>query len=241
MIHMATNNSNFDYIKFLDIKNIDYFNYLVHIKNLQSVLKNGIYSRNYLIKNDIPFFRIDYESVQNQRIKNIRDKYGFHIHDYIPMFFSTHTPMLYLICNSKKEFFGHDDKNNEIGVNKNDIAILKLDRGILIKNGVKFSNKNCACHSVELFNDVKYLVKLNWHDITTKELPYSEWWSYPKIKYEQRIFRFNKSAEILAEKNIPPNFIKKIIVNNLEYANLECNHLLNVDIVCEDKNEFDWS
>ena len=148
--------------------------------------------------------------------------------------------MLYVICNPKKEHIGLDNNKERISVTRKDISILKIDRNILIENEVKFSNSNCACNIVELYNNVRHLDKLNWHDITTKELPYNVLWSYQQIRDEQKIFRHNKAAEIIALNNVPTKFINSIVVNNLDYASSLYSVLEDNPIVIEDRTEFEW-
>ncbi|HEC91649.1 MAG TPA: DUF4433 domain-containing protein [Candidatus Atribacteria bacterium] len=241
---MATNNQNFNYIRFLDDKNIRYFNYITHINNLGSILERGIYSRNKIIELNIPFYRIDYERVQSTRIRNIKKKYGFHIHDYVPLFFSTHAPMLYVICNPKngRKFKGLDPEGKVISVSRNDIAILKIDRKILVVNGARFSNKNCACNDVELYSDVSDLPKLNWLDICRKSPPIPKYCSSPKREYILRMWKLNKAAEILVPDIVPLKFIRRVVVVNQKIKNILDRKINTIDSskVFVDEEEFSW-
>lgn len=71
--------------------------YLVHLDNLPSIFRHGILSHRDIAQRDIPHARIDWSSVQNYRNKLI-DYRGqrFFLHDRVPLFFSSHQPMLYV-------------------------------------------------------------------------------------------------------------------------------------------------
>lgn len=240
---MATNHQNFDYIHFLNERGIQFFNYITHINNLESILKSGIYSRNKITELGIPFYRIDYEKIQSTRVRNIKKKYGFHIHDYVPIYFSTHTPMLYVICNpnNEKNFEGFDPNGNIISVTKEDIVILKIKRKILVENSVKFSNKNCACSDVELYFDVTDLPKLNWLDLCRKKPPIPRYCPSSRREYILRMWKSNKSAEILVPEVVHPKFIVKIVVATKNVKNSMTKKInINPSKIFVDEKEFSW-
>jgi len=184
---MTTNEKKFDYKKFLRKNRVSYLNYITHINNLDSILHIGILSRNEVEQQGLKYERIDWESVQNFRKGHIKN-----IHDFVPLFFATHTPMLYVTC--------HD------GDLQNDIAIIKIDIGILENRDVSFSDKNCAKYDVNLYTDLSDLTNLKWDIINTKNC-----WS-PN-------FRAYKSAEVLVYNKVELPFIHRVYVATQETKN----------------------
>ena len=117
---MASNVKNFDYKRFLRRNNIFYLNYITHIDNLNSILTYGILSRNEVKRRSLEFTGLDWKSVQYLRRKVIND-----IHDFVPLYSATHTPMLYVKC-------VEEGLQNEIAVLKIDLSILEKEKDIYL-------------------------------------------------------------------------------------------------------------
>ena len=83
-----------------------FFYHFTHLDNLESILKNGLICTNSKIKLGIEHYNIANKSIQERRSRmeiicedNI--KYGY-VHDYVPFYFSTRTPMLLSLINQKQ-------------------------------------------------------------------------------------------------------------------------------------------
>ena len=179
---MASNIKNFDYKKFLRKNSIFYLNYITHINNLNSILTYGILSRNEVKRRGLNFTGLDWEEVQYRRRKIIND-----IHDFVPLYFATHTPMLRAKCAKERL--------------QNEIAVLKIDLSILEKENVYFSNMNCACEDVMIYEDLSDLTKLRWKTINIKR----GWW---------RSYKKYKSAEVLVKDKVDLFYIWRVYVAN---------------------------
>jgi hypothetical protein len=67
---------------------INYVYYLCPIKNLKSILKFGIFSRNEMIRRNMVFYDYSEHSIQERRKEN-----GYH--DMVPTFFNTRNAMTF--------------------------------------------------------------------------------------------------------------------------------------------------
>jgi hypothetical protein len=181
---MTTNKSNFDYMKFLTRNGVTHLNYITHINNLNSILELGILCRNEVKKRKLNYTGIDWESVQNFRTKNIPE-----IHDFVPLFFATHTPMQYVTCVNEKL--------------QNDIAVLKIDIAILGNDGVYFTDRNCAKEGVILYEDISNLPNLKWDLIKIKNSTSPVYITY-------------KSAEVLVFNKVDISYIYKVFLATQE-------------------------
>lgn len=172
------------YVLYLESKGIKYFNYITYATNLVSILKNGILSRNIVEQRELSHKDVSFESVQKWRIENFED-----IHDYVPLYFATHTPMLYRLYKTDKGKF---------------IIILKVDLKIFRERAF-FTNINVACKEFcegkHLFTEEKDLEKLRWDIINEPRC-----WSDEYKRY--------KSAELLIKDKVAPSYFRKIIFSN---------------------------
>ena len=183
-----------NYISYLKNKGIKYFNYITYASNLiisyaskvRGILVEGILSRNMVQRYNIPHKDISYKSVQNLR-KNIWSD----IHEYVPLYFATHTPMLYDVYNKS------DDGKF--------IVIIKIDLRIFEKRAF-FTDMNAAYKECNFYTRIEDLENLKW-DIINKRKCYSKQYK----KYKQ--------AELLIRKKVPPFYFRKIIFSNEDVMN----------------------
>jgi len=77
-------------------KGIEYFNYLIKFDNLKSIIRyDTIRPRNFLVNRGIYFHDISKEDYQSSRRTNFEQLFPQEdIHDYIPLYISSHTPRL---------------------------------------------------------------------------------------------------------------------------------------------------
>ncbi|MBU4502268.1 MAG: DUF4433 domain-containing protein [Nanoarchaeota archaeon] len=179
-----------NWIKFLDYgkkflsesgeeKIIESLNYITHIDNLKSFADRGILSRNKVEYLNLKF--TDISSKEVQRLRNWIEGLPRDLHDYVPLYFAENTPMLYKVC----------EENG-----KENIAIIKVNINLLLRDDVYFSDKNCANKSVRIYKGIQNLDKLRWDKIMAK---------YTKYK-------MFKMAEVLVPDMISPSSIEKIII-----------------------------
>lgn len=72
--------------------------HFTHIKNLASILAQGLLSNNALQQGCISYIDVAYQSVQDRRAtKSVPCGFGGVLHDYAPFYFAPRSPMLYTI------------------------------------------------------------------------------------------------------------------------------------------------
>src|SRR5438876_1387338 len=108
--------------------------HMVHFNNLQSIFQR----RALLSKERVIQEKINYQSIAFEEVQNLRDrifvwdfsKKAFRsLHSYVPFYFATHTPMLFV-----------QYKN---GI-QNEIVIFEVSRSILKDQGVLFTDGNAT-------------------------------------------------------------------------------------------------
>lgn len=177
-------------------KGILYFNYLTPIENLDSIITNGIAPRNVLLEKNVKFRDISKEIFQVFRQRSFNMFFDENIHNYTPLYLSSHTRMIRPIAVPLKHHY----------------AVLKLDPFLLyglkedrIKK-IKISNSSInqrSPHSefkvIDIFDNIDNIDQfLDW-DLFNTNIHYSDNWKGQR-----------KSAEILIPDYVPPNYISKI-------------------------------
>ena len=206
--------------------------HMVHFDNLQSIFSQ----RMLLSKEQIEQKNLRYESIAYENVQSLRDrvfvwradqkKYR-RLHSYVPFYFATRTPMLYV--QYKK------------GI-QNNIVVFEVNRSILHNQGVLFTdgnasnqqlsvvrgervgvtpctNENKLCqrrylpggpygtnsNRSEFFSNVSFLERLRWDIIE------GEWFNSDEKK---RI----KHTEVLVPDSLPLGLIQAISVNSEDMA-----------------------
>jgi hypothetical protein len=109
--------------------------YITHVKNLKSILHNGILSHNRIEQSGIPYERIYNKEVVSRR-QNITAPNGKNLWSFANVYFQARNPMLYTVL-----------RNNPL----NEIAVVGIDRSIIDHEGVFFANGNAAHSQTEIF------------------------------------------------------------------------------------------
>ena len=151
---------------YLDMKSLWY---ITHINNLESILKNGILSHKECQEMGIRHMDVSDHDVQKRRKE---------FHDYVPLFFATNTPMLYVVLSKSAQ-----------------IVLLEISTLVLSNYRVKFSDGNIASSDTMIFTDLRDLEKLDWEIILSHNPAYWKEW------------KRKRSAEVLVPERIPPNYI----------------------------------
>ncbi|MCD6512808.1 MAG: DUF4433 domain-containing protein [Thermoplasmata archaeon] len=181
------------YLKYLKQKGIEYFNYITHFLNLIIPVDNqifGILVQGILPRNVIQSLNIQYSDISIENVQNLRRDVSRDIHDYVPLYFATHTPMLYDVY----EKFNY----------KESIVIIKIDLRIFEKRKY-FTDMNIAYPECNFYKNEKDLEKLNWKIINTKKCYTKEYKKY-------------KQAELLVNE-VPPSYFKRILFSNEHFLN----------------------
>jgi len=125
------------------LKFLKNFYHLTDIINLDTILQDGILSRERIINN----YPYDFIDLSNKDIQRKRED----LHSYVPLFFADNTPLLYRILTN------YDPETS---------ILLEIDKHILfLKDGVLFSNINAAKNGAEIYSDWKALDQLDWNII----------------------------------------------------------------------------
>lgn len=178
---------------------IDCLYRLEHIQNIPGILEQGIICRNQIDN----FIDISDPSVQSGRhFKEVPHTEYSTLHDFVPLFFATKTPMLSKLRNSQS-----------------DIAHLHISKDVLLLPGVVFTDGNARNNSTKFFHQLEDLEKLDWQIIRA-----SYWGSPDECIHKEN--RRKRSAEVLIPDRLPKHFILSISVYN-ENAFLRVNEIIN--------------
>lgn len=169
-----------------------YIFHFTDIRNLDSIIKNGLLCTNIKNKNGITHRNIANTNIQNRRATmkvpiGPKEK----VHDYVPFYFSSINPMLL-------------KKLNEKNVDQPLIVYLcvKIDR--LDKDDAVFTDASANTNVPPTFyDDVKDLNKLNWELIDSKK------WSVPTDEDKHK-----KMAEALIYNRVGIEEVDAIVVYN---------------------------
>ncbi len=179
---------------------ITYLYYLTSTKNIPSILFRGIIS--HKMAANIVHEDFSNSSVQSGRHFKI-DMHGrkIKVHDCVPLFFSTHTPMQYVLTVP-----AYTKSRNAIP--KDDLSIIKIDAFRLFKRKmVAYTDGNAASNATKTFTDLKDLDQLDWEQIHSPN-------KYPQC-YEPE-WKRKKSSEVLVLNKIAPRYISQLCFYSYE-------------------------
>ncbi len=163
----------------LDQYGLTSLDHMTHINNLDTILKYGLQAHNN------PYKKRD---ISNQEVNNRRESreyiYGRKIHEYVPFYFNPRNAMMY---RNKDE----------------DIVILAFDKKLLAQDNILFTDRNASTNSVNFYNKLNDLEKINWSLVKSKR------WN-DKAPIVKQIMM----AEVLVYKQVPISFLKGIYVKN---------------------------
>lgn len=161
--------------------------HMTHINNLASIIENGLLSHTKARKDG--FMKVDIANNDvNDRRSHPEPIHNRPIHDYAPLYFNPHNPMLYVRKDQQES-----------------IIIIEFSPTVFLKDGVIFSDGNAAVHTTAtyssetaFYSDLNDLSKLNWACI------HNDYWNdYVDGK---RI----KCAEVLVPDVIERGYITRI-------------------------------
>lgn len=200
---------------------------IVHINNLEFILKNGIINRHHSESDP------NYINIGDNNLIEKREDYAIRIippggslGEFVPFYFGPLSPMLYKIKT------GH---NGIAKISQENIIYLCCE----IKNIVTHCSDWCYTNGhakkaiTEYYNDLSNLDELDWNTIM------SRFWNNTEDDFD-RMRR--KQAEFLVRGSVPIQCVSNIVVLNEEKSK-SVNELLNrfgldINVLINPKNEF---
>jgi hypothetical protein len=175
---------------------IDHLHYMAPIEKAIYILVFGIFSRNMFNK-FIPYFKdLSCQSVQHRRqqtyLLNNRS-----LHDYIPLYFSTHTPTQYIMSRDLNQ--SHDSQYKYM-------VFIEVDAlSVFLTQGIIFSDGNAASDATVFYDNVSKLKNLDWNTINSRS-----------INFYSNEEKRRKAAEVLVPNHISNSMFKNVVVYNQE-------------------------
>lgn len=207
--------------------------YLTHLKNLPSILENGILSRNQVLARKIHFQDVSERGVQELRAR-IAIRSGSQerpLHDYVNLFFARRPPMLFSVRHSYAQ-----DR----------LVYVCVSSGVLALPGVLVSDGNVAVQGLRKSDTTRVILvpAQSSHDVCQRlYVPPS----YRPTKYQNRALTLlatvepglsrldfgvihsdeppkddeekrRRQAEVLVPDSIPPHYFTTIVTPNEDVA-----------------------
>jgi hypothetical protein len=163
-----------------------------HLDNLPEILKHGLLSYNEKVRRGISHVSIASRSIQERRaLMDVPIGPGGVVHDYVPFYFCSRSPMLLSFVNAK---------------NVDQFYLLYLGAPIDILDSPKVVFTNASANTgmpPSFFSDPSELKNLDWKNIDSKK------WGSPSDKDRQ-----SRMAEALVHRRLEVTEIDHIIVWN---------------------------
>lgn len=188
-------------IKFLKKNNINFLHYFCHINNLDSIIKNGIFSYN-----SVATVRSNYIDISDPKIQKRRNRLifltGKSVHDYVPLYFATQTPMQYVITTSAPT------KGRFAKAKNDDLVFLDFElTDIFDLEGVIFTDGNASSGYTKFYDKKSDLKNIDCEIINCSNDYYSTNGECYKEEWKRK-----KAAEVLVPEFLASKFIKRIVV-----------------------------
>ncbi|MCD6230833.1 MAG: DUF4433 domain-containing protein [Dehalococcoidia bacterium] len=175
--------------------NIDQLHYIVHLRNMPSIFAQGILCHERV--QNLDHYDFSNASVQRRRRRQV-PKIGKEIHRYVPLFFTTHTPMQYILITNAPT------KGRKQSLSQEELVIIEINANRVFQlEGVFFTDGNAASKQTKFYSDVADLDKLDWDII---HLPNE----YPQCYNSD--YQRKKASEVLVPDHVPIGFFDHIVV-----------------------------
>lgn len=174
-----------------ELKN-KYFFHFTHLKNLDSIVKNGLLCTNKKNTLGIQHLNVAAQSIQERRstMKVTCDPKGM-VHDYVPFYLCSTNPMFLSLVNKKN-------------VDQPFVIFFAISIEYVNRDNVVFTNASAnTTEPPDFFNDPKDLNQLDWEVIGTKK-----WGRGTDDELHKRM------AEVLIYERVPITDIEYIVVWN---------------------------
>lgn len=190
--------------KVIDKDSIDELYYMCDIANLISILEHGILSHRRVDRKIMGHTDISNDGVQENRSRKRIErpeasKKPMSLHRHTPLYLNPHNGMMHSLTRNNND----KDKHKSL-------CVLRVDKAILNRRNVIFSDKNAACSSTSFFTP----------DAFKLESPASEYLSLPygyvpdedPLVREER--KQTRQAEALIPYEVQRAYIRGILVSN---------------------------
>lgn len=169
-----------------------YFYHFTHIENLESIVKNGFLSTNEKELKGLPHTDIANEIIQHRRSEmDVTCPPGGKVHDYVPFYLATTNPMLLSITNRKN-------------IDQPFLIFFAVSINKISEKNVIFTDASANTNEPpNFYNSPSDLDKLDWAAIDK-----TKW----KCSSDEE--RHKRMAEVLVYKEVPLDWIERIIVWN---------------------------
>jgi len=184
-----------------------YLHYMTHIDNVPLIIKYGILSYNKILQLGLNHRDISDTIVQNRRaVRKFPNKKT--IHDYVPLYFSTQTPMQYVVTHQAAT------RGRDQVLQEDDLIFIDIEPSkIFGLDGVIFLDGNAASSKTKFYTKPDDFDKLDWHVLkgsgdyhSTGGKCYSSEW--------KRI----RSSEVLIPDCISPELFACIVLRSKDSA-----------------------
>lgn len=182
--------------KQLEQYNITRLYYMAPFKNAVWISIVGILCRSLVKSLQQSYF----EEIASERVVKRRERKWFEdgrsLLDYVPLYFTTHTPTQYVITRD----FGMD----YVTIPQEHLVFIEVDAIQVFKMpGVIFTDGNAASRATNFYTDLADLDRLDWQVLRTPNCWSSE-------------YKRKKAAEVLVPKWVPPYLIVRFVTYNEE-------------------------
>ncbi len=187
--------------------------HITHINNLESILRaGGLIANSSLKRQQINYLDIAHENIQSRRANtSVPCSAGGVLHDYVPFYFASRSPMLYAI-----------HKGNVSGYKGGQDSVIYLvsDAEIIEAEGLDFTftDGHAVMAYADFYEELKDLDVIDWDLMESKY-----WYDTP----EDPNRKFRRQAEFLIYQFCPWELITEIGVIN-QSIKFEVNQLLQI-------------
>lgn len=177
-----------------------YLHYMFPIDNFTSILMRGVLSHDKVIKFGLKHRDISYMDIQTRR-QNKNTPSGLSIHNYVPLYFATQTPMQYVITHSS------ETKGRDVIVAQKDLIFIDIKADSILRvPKIFFTDGNAATHGTVFYKDLNDLDKLDWETITCP----GDYDSIGSLCYDSE-WKRKRASELLIPDRIPKRLFSRLI------------------------------
>ena len=162
------------------------------VQNAASIYIKGIYCYN-MVKT-LNHTDVSLNSVQRRRTRYMPGT-NKEIHEYVPLYFATHTPMQYVLTQGTKWSYAILSEEDLVFFLVDPVKAFQVD-------GMRFTDGNASADGTSFYDDIGSLNKLHWDIINT-------------INCYSEDYRWAKAAEVLLPTKVTPAMITKVIVHSM--------------------------
>lgn len=186
---------------------IRYLHYMTHIDNAPSMFKYGVLSYNKVMQMGLNHRDISDTIVQDRgAVRKFPNKKT--IHDYVPLYFSTQTPMQYVVTHQAAT------RGREHVLQEDVLIFIDIEPSKIFElNGIIFSDGNAASSKTTFYTTPDELDKLNW-DVLKGSGDYHSTGSKCYDSEWKRI----RSSEVLVPDCISPELFTRIVLRSKDSA-----------------------